>query len=146
MGRGAFSLVLALALGAAPAAQAATPAVAFQRQTIVRSVAGTQITSLPRGRGLQFDVRYVVRNVPARWKDATAQVFVTLTHGTDVLRFQTRRAQTETGTWRWVVKGAAVRIPVSYPAGRYKMRVRVEIRHGGLRVARVIHDRRATVR
>jgi hypothetical protein len=26
------------------------------------------------------------------------------------------------------------------------MRVRVEIRHGGLRVARVIHDRRATVR
>ena len=146
MGRGAFSLVVVLALGAAPAAQAATPAVAFKRQTIVRSVVGTQITSLPRGRGLQFDVRYVVRNVPARWKDATAQVFVTLTHGTDVLRFQTRRAQTETGTWRWVVKGAEVRIPVSYPAGRYKLRVRVEIRPGGLRVARVIHDRRATVR
>ena len=71
---------------------------------------------------------------------------MTLTHGTDVLRFQTRRAQTETGTWRWVVKGAGVRIPETYPAGRYKMRVRVEIRHGGIRVARVLHDRRATVR
>ncbi len=146
MGRGAFVLVLVLSLGAAPAAQAATPAVGFKRPTIVRNVAGTQITSLPRGRALQFDVRYVVRNVPARWTQATAQVFVTLTRGTEVLRFQTRRAQTETGTWRWVVKGAEVRIPTSYAAGRYKLRVRVEIRHGGMRVARVIHDRRATVR
>ena len=146
MGRGAIVLVSVLALGAAPAAQAAPPTVAFQRPTIVRSLAGTRITSLPRGRGLQFDVRYAVRNVPARWKDATAQVFVTLTHGTDVLRFQTRRAQTETGTWRWVVKGAGVRIPETYPAGRYKMRVRVEIRHGGIRVTRVLHDRRAAVR
>jgi hypothetical protein len=145
MGR-VIVLVAVLALGAAPAAQAATPSVAFKRQTIVRSAAGTQITSLQRGRGLQFDARYVVRSVPARWKDATAQVFVTLTHGTDVLRFQTRRAQTETGTWRWVVKGAEVRIPAAFPAGRYKIRVRVEIRHGGIRVARVSHDRRATVR
>lgn len=146
MGRGAFMLLAVLPLAAAPAAQAASPAVAFKRPTIVRNVAGTQITTLPRGRGLQFDVRYAVRNVPARWTDATAQVFVTLTRGTEVLRFQTRRSQTETGTWRWVVKGAEVRIPESYPAGRYKLRVRVEVRHGGLRVARVLHDRRATVR
>jgi hypothetical protein len=146
MGRGSIVLVAVVVLAAAPAAQAATPSVAFQRDTILRSVAGTQIRTLPRGRGLQFDVRYIVRNVPARWSHATAQVFVTLTHGTDVLRFQTRRAQTESGVWRWVVKGAGVRIPETYPAGRYKLRVRVEIRHGGLRVARVSHDRRATVR
>lgn len=146
MGRGAFLLVAVLPLGAAPAAQAAMPAVAFNRPTIVRNVAGTQITSLPRGRGLQFDVRYAVRNVPARWTEATAQVFVTLTRGADVLRFETRRSQTETGTWRWVVKGADVRIPDTYPAGHYKVRVRIEVRHGGLRVARVLHDRRATVR
>jgi hypothetical protein len=139
-------LLAVLPFGVAPAAQAASPAVAFKRPTIVRNVAGAQIKTLPRGRGLQFDVRYAVRNVPARWTDATAQVFVTLTHGTDVLRFQTRRAQTETGTWRWVMKGAEVRIPTSYPAGRYKLRVRIELRHGGLRVARVLHDRRATVR
>ncbi len=146
MGRGAFLLVAILALGAAPAAQAAAPSVAFKRQTIVRNAVGTRIAALPRDRALQFDVRYVVRNVPARWTSATAQVFVTLTHGTDVLRFQTRRSATETGTWRWVVKGADVRIPASYPAGRYKLRVRVELRHGGMRVARVLHDRRATVR
>ncbi len=122
------------------------PSVTFKRQTYVRSAAGARITSLPRGRGLQFDVRYVVRNVPARWTKASAQVFVTLTHGTDVLRVQTRRAATETGTWRWVVKGAGVRIPTSYPAGRYTVRVRIELHHGGIQVARVAHARRATVR
>ncbi len=145
MGR-VLVLLVVLTLGAAPAAQAAAPSVTFKRQTILRSAAGTQITVLPRARGLQFDVRYVVRNVPARWRDATAQVFVTLTRGEDVLRFQTRRAQTETGTWRWVVKGTDVRIPISYPAGRYTVRVRIDLRHGGIRVARVAHDRRATVR
>ena len=77
---------------------------------------------MPRGRALQFDVRYVVRSVPARWTRATAQVFVTLTRGANVLRFNTKTAQTETGTWRWVVKGALVRIPESYPAGRYTVR------------------------
>jgi hypothetical protein len=139
-------LFAALALGAAPAAQAAAPSVAFKRQTLLRSAAGTQINVLPRERGLQFDVRYVVRGVPARWKNATAQVFVTLIRGTDALRFQTRRAQTETGTWRWVVKGSEVLIPAGYPAGRYKVRVRVVLRHGGKQVARVSHERRATVR
>ena len=145
MGR-VLVLFAVLALAPAPAAQAASPLVAFKRQTLLRSAAGKQITVLPLARGLQFDVRYVVRNVPARWKNATAQVFVTLTHGTDVLRFQTRRAQTETGTWRWVVKGDKVRIPATYPAGRYNVRVRVALRHGGRQVGRVSHDRRATVR
>jgi hypothetical protein len=104
-------LFAVLTLGAAPAAQAATPSVTFKRKTLVRSATGAQITQLPRGRALQFDVRYVVRNVPARWTRATAQVFVTLTSGANVLRFNTKAAATETGTWRWVVKGAKVRIP-----------------------------------
>jgi hypothetical protein len=136
----------ALTLAAAPAAQAARPAVAFERKTLVRNAAGTQITTLPRDRGLQFDVRYTVRGVPARWRNATAQVFVTLSTAFAVVRFETSRAQTETGTWRWVVKGAGVRIPATHPSGRYKMRVRVEIRHGGRRIARVLNDRRVTVR
>jgi hypothetical protein len=139
-------LCTALTLAAAPAAQAAKPAVAFERKTLVRSAAGAQITTLPRGSGLQFDVRYTVRGVPRRWKQATAQVFVTLWRPSAVVRFETNRAQTETGTWRWVVKGDAVQIPATHPAGRYTMRVRVEIRHGGRRVARVLHDRRVTVR
>ena len=87
MGR-VLVLFAVLALAPAPAAQAASPLVAFKRQTLLRSAAGKQITVLPLARGLQFDVRYVVRNVPARWEDATAQVFVTLTHGTAVLRFR----------------------------------------------------------
>jgi hypothetical protein len=139
-------LFAVLTLVAAPAAQAAKPSVTFKRKTLVRSAAGTRITQLPRARGLQFDVRYVVGSVPARWKAATAQVFVTLTSGANVLRFKTEKAQTETGTWRWVVKGTKVRIPDSYPAGRYTVTVRVEVRHGGKLVARAAHDWRATVR
>ena len=139
-------LFAVVTLGAAPAAQAAKPSVSFKRKTLVRSAAGTRITSLPRGRALQFDVRYVVGSVPARWTRATAQVFVTLTRGANVLRFNTKTAQTETGTWRWVVKGALVRIPESYPAGRYTVRVRVQVRHGGKRVASAAHVWRATVR
>jgi hypothetical protein len=63
-----------------------------------------------------------------------------------VLRLRTKPAATETGNWRWVVKGAQVRIPVSYPAGRYTVRVRVEVRHAGARVASAQHLWRATVR
>lgn len=137
--------VAALSLLVAPAAQAAKPSVTFKRKTLVRSATGTQITRLPRDRALQFDVRYVVRNVPARWRNATAQVFVTLSRSPDVLRFRTKREQTETGTWRWVVKGAEVRIPPEYPAGRYTVRVRVEVRHGGTRVASTSQSWRATV-
>ena len=139
-------LFVVLTLGAAPAAQAAKPSVTFKRKTVVRSATGARITQLPRARGLQFDARYVVRNVPARWKAATAEVFVTLTQGTNVLRFKTKTAQTETGTWRWVVRGAEVRIPDTYPAGRYTVKVRIEVRHGGKLVAKTAHDWRATVR
>ena len=144
--RRALVLFSVLTLAAAPAAQAATPSVAFKRKTLLRSSSGAPITALPRARGLQFDVRYVVRNVPPRWKNATAQVFVTLTHGQSALRFQTRPAQTETGTWRWIVKGVAVQIPADYPTGRYTIKVRVELRHGGNLVGRAEHRRRATVR
>ncbi len=143
--RRALVLFAVLTLGAAPAAEAATPSVAFKRKTLVRSAAGTQIAQLPRGRALQFDTRYVVRNVPARWKTATAQVFVTLTRGASVLKLQTSRAQTETGSWRWVVRGAEVRIPTTYPIGRYTVRVRVVLRHGGRLVASTSHFWRATV-
>jgi hypothetical protein len=139
-------LAVALALGAAPAAQAAKPSVAFKRKTVLRSASGARITQLPRGRALQFDVRYVVGNVPARWRNATAQVFVTLTRASAVLAFQTLPAQTETGTWRWVVRGAVVKIPTTYPAGRYTVRVRVELRHGGRIVGSAAHGWRATVR
>jgi|tagenome__1003787_1003787.scaffolds.fasta_scaffold20916791_2 hypothetical protein len=131
---------------AAPSAQAAKPSVSFARKTLTRSAAGQRIKTLPRGKALQFDVRYVVRNVPARWRNADARVFVTLSRGSDVLRLRTNPAATETGSWRWVVKGAQVRIPVTYPAGRYTVRVRVEIRHAGTRVARASHAWRATVR
>jgi hypothetical protein len=133
-------------LGAAPVAQAAKPSVTFKRKTLVRSVTGTRITQLPRGRALQFDVRYVVRNVPARWTHANAQVFVTLTSGANVLKLKTNKAATETGNWRWVVKGAGVRIPESYPAGRYTVTVRVDVRHGGKLVAKAAHNWRATVK
>ena len=73
---------------------------------------------------------------------------MTLTHGANVLRFQTRRrAQTETGTWRWVVKGAGVRIPSTYPAGRYTVR---GARRGAATAASgsrsAAHDWRATVK
>ena len=139
-------LLTVLTLAAAPAAQAAKPSVTFKRKTLVRSAAGTQITQLPRGRGIQFDVRYVVRGVPARWKNATAQVFVTLIHGNTVLRLNTNKAQTETGNWRWVVSGTEVKIPDTYPAGRYSVKVRVEVRHGGRLIARAAHSWRATVR
>jgi hypothetical protein len=71
---------------------------------------------------------------------------VTLSRGANVLRLRTTPAQTESGTWRWVVKGKDVRIPLSYPAGRYTVRVRVEIRHAGVRVAAAQHAWRATVR
>ena len=39
-----------------------------------------------------------------------------------------------------------VAFPSSHPAGLYNLRLRVELRHGVMRVARVLHDRRATVR
>ncbi len=39
-----------------------------------------------------------------------------------------------------------MRIPVTYPAGRYTVRVRVEVRHGGALVASAQHVWRATVR
>jgi hypothetical protein len=72
-------------------------------------------------------------------------VVVTLTRGSSVLRFRTAPAQTSTGTWKWVVKGKGVRIPSTYPAGRYTVRVRVQLKHGTKRVARAAHAWRATV-
>src|SRR5262249_30175751 len=89
-----------LLLVAAPAAQAARPSVTFKRPTVTRSAVGKKITALPRGRALQFDVAYVVRNVPTSWKNARAQVFVTLKHGANVLMLRTTRARTSSGTWR----------------------------------------------
>jgi hypothetical protein len=144
--RRVMAAVVVSMLVAAPAAQAAKPSVTFKRKTLTRSATGARITTLPRGRALQFDVRYVVRGVPARWRNANARVSVTLLHGSDVLRFRTNPAPTETGTWRWVVKGAQVRIPVTYPVGRYTVRVRVDVSHAGTRVATRSHAWRATVR
>jgi hypothetical protein len=138
--------LLASMLVAAPAAEAAKPSVGFVRKTVTRSATGKRIATLPRGRAIQFDVRYVVRGVPARWHHANARVFVTLKRGSAVLTLQTKPAATETGNWRWVVKGAQVRIPTSYPAGRYTVRVTVQVRHAGARVARAQHVWRATVR
>ena len=77
--------------------------------------------------------------MPARWTRATAQVFVTLTRGSNVLRFNTKTAQTETGTWRWVVKGAQRADPGHLPGRRYRVQVRVEVKHGGKRVASAAH-------
>jgi len=134
-----------LLLVAAPAAQAARPSVTFKRKTVTRLASGKKTTALPRGRALQFDVAYVVRNVPVRWRNARAQVFVTLSRGPNVLRLRTTRARTSTGTWRWVLKGAAVRIPVTYPAGTYLVRVRVDISRGLKRVALAHHAWRAAV-
>ena len=145
MRRVLVALVILL-VGVVPAAEAAKPSVTFKRKTLTRSATGARIATLPRGRAIQFDVRYVVRRVPARWKNATARVSVTLSRGSNVLRLRTTPTQTESGTWRWVVKGRDVRIPLSYPAGRYTVRVRVEIRHAGVRVAAAQHAWRATVR
>jgi|SRR5690242_8598317 hypothetical protein len=146
MRRVLVALVVLLVGIVAPAAEAAKPSVTFKRKTLTRSATGARIATLPRGRPIQFDVRYVVRRVPARWKNATARVSVTLSRGANVLRLRTTPAETSTGTWRWVVKGRDVRIPVTYPAGRYRVRVRVEIRHGGVLVAAAQHAWRATVR
>ena len=44
-----------------------------------------------------------------------------------------------------MVKGKNVRIPVTYPAGRYKVSVRVQLKHGTKRVAVARHARRAAV-
>jgi hypothetical protein len=134
-----------LLLVAAPAAQAAKPSVAFKRMTVTRLASGAKTKALPRGRALQFDVSYVVRNVPVRWKNARAQVFVTLKHGANVLRLRTTRARTSSGTWRWVLKGRAVRIPAGYPAGSYLVTVRVAISRGTARVASVRHAWRTAV-
>ena len=103
--------LVASMLIAAPAAEAAKPSVSFARKTVTRSAAGKRIVTLPRGRALQFDVRYVVRGVPARWHNANARVFVTLKRGSNVLTLRTNPADTETGNWRWGVKGTQVRIP-----------------------------------
>jgi hypothetical protein len=138
--------LVAFMLVTAPAAEAAKPSVSFVLKTVTRSATGARIKSLPRGKALQFDVRYVVRGVPARWKHANARVVVTLSRGSDVLRLRTKPAATETGNWRWVVKGAQVRIPVTYPAGRYTVRVRVDVHHAGALVASAQHLWRATVR
>jgi hypothetical protein len=61
--RRALVALLASMLVAAPAAEAAKPSVSFVRKTVTRSATGKRIATLPRGRALQFDVRYVVRNV-----------------------------------------------------------------------------------
>jgi hypothetical protein len=134
-----------LLLVAVPAAQAARPSVAFKRKTVTRSASGARITTLPRGRALQFDVAYVVRNISAKVKTARAQVFVTLSQGPNVLRLRTTKARTSSGTWRWVLKGAKVRIPVTYPTGTYVVRVRVVISRGSRRLSQAQHAWRATV-
>jgi len=77
MRRVLVALVILL-VGVVPAAEAAKPSVTFKRKTLTRSATGARIATLPRGRAIQFDVRYVVRRVPARWKNATARVSVTL--------------------------------------------------------------------
>jgi hypothetical protein len=130
---------------AAPAAQAARPSVTFQRKTVTRLAAtGKSIRALPRGRAIQFDVAYIVRNTPARLR-AKAQVFVKVSRGAAVLRLRTTKATTSTGKWRWVLKGAAVRIPASFPAGTYTVRVWVDVTRGRTRLSRAAHAWHATV-
>lgn len=143
MRRGLVALVVLL-VAFAPAAEAAKPSVAFKRKTVTRTASGARLTSLPRGRALQFDVAYVVKGIPVRW-NATADVIVTLTRGSNVLRFRTKPAQTSTGTWKWVVKGKNVRIPVTYPTGSYRVSVRVQLKHGTKRVGIARHAWRAAV-
>jgi hypothetical protein len=139
------ALLAAAVLVVAPAAEAAKPRVTLKRPTIVRNASGEPIKRYERDRLLQFDTRYTITGVPRSWT-ASTQILITLTRGSDVFRISTPRGDAESGTWRWVVKGDSVKIPKSYPAGRYDVRLRIIIRHGDAVVARRIEDWRATVR
>ncbi len=139
------ALLAAAVLVVAPAAEAAKPRVTLKRPTIVRNESGAVVKRYERDRRLQFDTRYVITSVPRSWT-ASTEILITLTRGADVFRISTPRGDAESGTWRWIVKGDAVKIPKTYPAGQYDVRLRLIIRHGERVVARRIEDWQATVR
>jgi hypothetical protein len=123
----ALAVMVAMAVGAA-----ATPALAAVPKVRISKVAlradGTVVRRLPRGAALTFDVTYRVRHLSKRSR-CRAKVTVELRRLTSRFDLSTPRsaAYAESGTYLWPVGGAGARLDARYPAGLYRMTVRVRI-------------------
>jgi hypothetical protein len=129
MGGRALALVVMVAMAvtaAATPAFAAVPKVRISKVTLRAD--GSVVRKLPRGAALRFDVTYRVRHLSTRSRYRAA-ITIELRRLTSRFDLSTPRsaAYAESGTYVWPVGGAAARLDARYPAGIYRMTVRVRI-------------------
>ena len=128
-------VVAALTAVVAAPVQAAARRPAVRIRSVQQQIDGKTVTELQREVRLAFIVRYRVLHVSTR-RHASARIRISFTRRSDTLAISTDPAATESGAYRWEVTGPDVRIPPTYPAGTYRVRLVVEIVRRGRVIAK----------